>query len=77
LIATGHPRVSPNSTISAASRTGSSVPGTASTPAAAAAFREEILSPMMSIASGGGPIHATPSRSMMARAKSAFSEKNP
>ena len=42
----------------------------------AAAFRDEILSPMISIASGGGPIQATP-RSLMARAKSAFSEKNP
>ena len=31
---------------------------------------------MISIASGGGPIQATP-RSLMARAKSAFSEKNP
>ena len=39
---------------------GSSVPGTDSTSAAAAAFRDEILSPMISIASGGGPIHATP-----------------
>ena len=55
---------------------GSSVPGTDATSAAAAAFREEILSPMISIASGGGPIHATP-RDAMARAKSAFSAKNP
>ena len=55
---------------------GSRVPGTDSTSAAAAAFRDEILSPMISIASGGGPIHATP-RSLMARAKSAFSEKKP
>ena len=55
---------------------GSSVPGTDATSAAAAAFRDEILSPMISIASGGGPIHATP-RSVMARAKSAFSAKKP
>ena len=55
---------------------GSSVPGTAATSDAAADFRDEILSPMISIASGGGPIQATP-RSVMARAKSAFSEKNP
>ena len=39
---------------------GSRVPGTASTLAAAAAFRDEILSPMISIASGGGPIHTVP-----------------
>ena len=31
---------------------------------------------MTSIASGGGPIHATPAL-VTARAKSAFSEKNP
>ena len=55
---------------------GSRVPGTDSTSAAAAAFRDEILSPMISIASGGGPIQVTP-RSVMVRAKSAFSEKNP
>ena len=55
---------------------GSRVPGTDSTSDAAADFRDEILSPMISIASGGGPIQATP-RSVMARAKSAFSEKKP
>ena len=36
------------------------VPGTLSTSARAAARRDEILSPMTSIASGGGPIHVTP-----------------
>ena len=56
---------------------GSSVPGTPSTSAAVAAWRDEILSPMTSMASGGGPIQATPSMSLMARAKSAFSEKKP
>ena len=55
---------------------GSVVPGTDSTSARAAARREEILSPMTSMASGGGPIHATPAP-MSARAKSAFSEKKP
>ena len=54
----------------------SRVPGTEATSAVAAAFRDEILSPMISMAAGGGPIQATP-RSVMARAKSAFSEKNP
>ncbi|CAB5022214.1 unannotated protein [freshwater metagenome] len=55
---------------------GSSVPGTEATSATTAAFRDEILSPMISIASGGGPIQATPI-SVTRRAKSAFSEKNP
>jgi len=49
-------------------------PGTPSTPALSAARREEILSPMTSIASGGGPMKVTP-REVMARAKSVFSEK--
>jgi hypothetical protein len=49
------------------------VPGTIGTLPAMAAFRAEILSPMISIASGGGPIQVTP-RSVTARAKSAFSE---
>ncbi len=52
------------------------VPGTPATSARCAASRELILSPMTSMASGGGPIQATPS-SLIARAKSAFSEKKP
>ena len=76
LIATGQPCCSPKATTWSALVVGSSVPGTASTPADAAAVRAEILSPMISIASGGGPIQVT-SRSVMARAKSAFSAKNP
>jgi hypothetical protein len=52
------------------------VPGTLSTSLRAAASRDEILSPMISIASGGGPIQVTPPADM-ARAKSAFSEKKP
>ena len=52
------------------------VPGTPSTPTASAARRALILSPITSMASGGGPMNVTP-RSVMARAKSAFSEKNP
>ena len=46
------------------------------TPAFSAARRELILSPMTSMASGGGPIQVTPD-SVTARAKSAFSEKKP
>ena len=52
------------------------VPGTPATLARAAARRDEILSPKTSMASGGGPIQMTPC-SVTARAKSAFSEKNP
>ena len=52
------------------------VPGTPATSARWAARRELILSPMTSMASGGGPIQVTPA-SVTARAKSAFSEKNP
>ena len=52
------------------------VPGTPITPASWAAMRLDTLSPMTSIASGGGPMKVTP-RSVMARAKSVFSEKNP
>ncbi len=62
-MATGHPNSSPNATTSSGPSIGSSVPGTEATPAAAAALRDEILSPMTSIASGGGPIHVTPSLS--------------
>ena len=52
------------------------VPGTPDTPAAWAAMRLDTLSPMTSIDSGGGPMKVTP-RSVMARAKSVFSEKKP
>jgi hypothetical protein len=41
-----------------------------------AAMRLETLSPITSIASGGGPMKVTPI-SVIARAKSVFSEKNP
>ena len=52
------------------------VPGTPDTPAFWAAMRLDTLSPMTSMASGGGPMNMTP-RSVMARAKSVFSEKKP
>ena len=41
-----------------------------------AALRDEILSPMISIASGGGPTQVTPA-AVTVRAKSAFSAKKP
>ena len=75
-MATGHPCSSPNATTSAAVVTASVMPGTPATFAASAARRDEILSPMISMASGGGPTKTTPAP-VMARAKSAFSEKKP
>ena len=69
LIATGHPCSSPNETTSAASVSGSLRPGTpATTPALSAAIRELILSPMISMASGGGPTNVAPAPAI-ARAK--------
>ncbi len=62
--------------ISLASVIGVVVPGTLSTPERCAASRDEILSPITSIASGGGPIQVTPVL-ISVRAKSAFSEKKP
>ncbi len=76
MIATGHPCSSPKATTSAAPVRGSERPGTPATPASAAASRELILSPMTSMASGGGPTNVTP-WAVTARAKSAFSEKKP
>ncbi len=75
-MATGHPTSSPKATISSADVSTSERPGTPDTPARSAAWRALILSPMTSIASGGGPMKVTP-RSVMARAKSVFSEKKP
>jgi hypothetical protein len=74
--ATGHPCDSPNARTSSGEVIGSLMPGTPATSARVAASRAEILSPIDSIASGGGPMNATPS-AVIARAKSAFSEKNP
>ena len=52
------------------------MPGTPATPAFSAAMRDDTLSPITSMASGGGPMNVTPC-APMARAKSVFSEKNP
>ena len=46
------------------------------TPAAAISCLASILEPIAAIASGGGPIQVRPASST-ARAKSAFSERNP
>ncbi len=60
----------------AASVTRSVVPGTIGTPASAMRRRASIFAPMASMASGGGPIHVRPASSQ-ARAKAAFSARNP
>ena len=75
-MATGQPWSLPKATTSSDDRSTSVVPGTPATSARWAASRELILSPITSMASGGGPIQVTPAP-LMARAKSAFSEKNP
>jgi hypothetical protein len=75
-MATGQPLDSPKATTSSAEVRNSVVPGTTGAPASTAAIRLDTLSPMISMASGGGPMNVTP-RAVMARAKSVFSEKNP
>ena len=75
-MATGQPNSSPKAMIWSGEVSTSVRPGTPDTPARSAACRALILSPITSIASGGGPMKVTP-RSVMARAKSVFSEKNP
>ena len=75
-MATGQPNSSPKSRISSADSANSVVPGTIGAPPRWAARRLDTLSPISSIASGGGPMKATPI-SVIARAKSAFSLKKP
>ena len=72
----GQPYSAPNARISSADLTNSVVPGTIGAPPRCAALRELTLSPISSIAAGGGPMNATP-LAVIARAKSAFSLKNP
>ena len=76
LMTSGQPYSLPNARISSADVTNSVVPGTIGAPPRCAALRELTLSPISSIASGGGPMNATP-LAVIARAKSAFSLKNP
>ena len=76
-MATGQPFSSPNATTSSADADDLGRARHARRPRPRwAAMRELILSPITSMASGGGPIQATPA-SVTARAKSAFSEKKP
>ncbi len=52
------------------------MPGTTGTPASSIRRRAVVLTPMLSIASGGGPMNTSPARAH-ARAKPACSAKNP
>ena len=65
-MATGQPNSLPKAVTSSGEPSTSDRPGTPETPARSAAWRELILSPMTSMASGGGPMKVTP-RSVMAR----------
>ena len=75
-MATGQPCSSPKATTSSASASAAVVPGTPATPAARAAWRADSLSPMISMAAAGGPMKTAPA-AVTARAKSAFSDRNP
>ena len=59
-----------------ASLSATSLPGTTGTPARATVVRAISLSPMVAIASGGGPIHVRPA-AWTARANAAFSARKP
>ena len=61
-MATGQPNSSPKATISSGDGERVGAAGDARHPARSAAWRELILSPMMSIASGGGPMRSRPAR---------------
>ena len=75
-MAIGQPISSPSRRTSSADSTASVVPGMIGTPAALIVWRAATFEPMSSIASGGGPIQTRPAAST-ARAKSAFSARNP
>jgi hypothetical protein len=75
-MATGQPNSLPKAITSSPLCSTSLRPGTPETPAFSAAIRDEILSPMTSMASGGGPMNVM-FLAAMARAKSVFSEKKP
>jgi hypothetical protein len=61
---------------SRSSETGPGVPGTIGTPAAAIADRAALLLPIVSIASGEGPMNAMPTWAQIS-AKEEFSARNP
>ncbi len=66
----------PSRRAAAAASPPSSAPGTSGTPARATVARAASLSPMVAIASGGGPIQVSPAAST-ARPKAALSARNP
>jgi hypothetical protein len=72
----GKPMRSASATARSTSSIGSTRPGTTGTPAACIVRRAMILSPIVSIASAGGPIHTSPA-STTARAKYARSLRKP
>ena len=55
---------------------GAATPGTTGTPNAATVFLAVILSPIVAMAFGGGPMNVMPA-SASAPAKAAFSDRNP
>ncbi len=55
---------------------GAPAPGTTGTPAAATVALAAILSPIASIAAGGGPMKVSPAPAQ-ARANAAFSDRKP
>ena len=73
---TGKPTLSVNARASSTLRTGSFVPGTMGTPAAAAILRASTLSPSASITSGVGPMKMMPA-SRHLRANDARSDSSP
>ncbi len=75
-MAIGYPISSATSRTSSTVAAGAVLPTTIGTPAADIRSRAAIFDPIASIASGGGPIHTSPASST-ARAKGAFSARNP
>jgi hypothetical protein len=75
-MATGRPCRATNASTSSTPLTGPSVPGASGAPTSCAIRRAATLSPSASMAAGGGPIQVSPA-SMTARAKAAFSARNP
>jgi hypothetical protein len=68
--------VAANRSAAAASATGSGLPGTIGTPAAAMRRRASVLSPIARIASADGPMNVRPA-SAHASANRQFSDRNP
>ena len=76
LMSTGKPIPATAAARSASDRPGAPTPGTTGTPAAATVALAAILSPIASMAAGGGPMKTSPA-SAHARANTAFSDRKP